>query len=496
MPRAGSAGSLAHHPTGIHLVLLVPLVLLAACSPAPDNQEPQATAEVTVFEGALLITGEDGPPIENSAFIVENGKLTLVGRSGEVPVPAGAARVDLSGKTVMPALIDAHSHIGYMKDLTSGPQNYTREHILDHMYRFAYHGVAASQAMGSDFGVMPFQLRDDILAGHYPDAARFLSAGRGLAPPDEITPTNMRHAGYVVTTEEGARADVRELKYWQVGLIKMWLTDRDGAVQKLAPNLYQAIIDEAHKNDMRVMVHATELDDAKAALRAGADVLGHMVTEVDDELVALLQERPHTGVLLAQVGRRTIHSPYLDPPDPFLLESVTPAQIGRLRDLVASTSSEQLERARQLWERTAGNIMKLHNAGVRIGIGSDGGGQGGDRFIGFTAHTELENMVAAGMTPAEAIVAGTRNGAEILGLAEDLGTVAVGKSADFIVLNANPLDEITNSREIDRVYLRGHEVDRARLRAMWADDAASSSASVAGVEEDESSIRQRELIRR
>ena len=190
-------------------------------------------------------------------------------------------------------------------------------------------------------------------------------------------------------------------------------------------------------------------------------------------------------MLLAQVGRRTIHSPYLDPPDPLLLESVTPAQIGRLRDRVAGTSSEQLERARQQWERTAGNIMKLHNAGVRIGIGSDGGGQGGDRFIGFTAHTELENMVAAGMTPAEAIVAGTRNGAEILGLEEDLGTVAVGKSADFIVLNANPLDEITNSREIDRVYLRGYEVDRARLRAMWADDAASSSASVAGVEEDD-----------
>ena len=126
------------------------------------------------------------------------------------------------------------------------------------------------------------------------------------------------------------------------------------------------------------------------------------------------------------------------------------------------------ERARQSWEHTALNIMKLHTAGVRIGIGSDGGGQGGDRFIGFTAHTELENMVAAGMTPAEAIVAGTKNGAEILGLEKDLGMVTVGKSADFIVLNANPLDEMTNSRKIDRVYLRGHQVDRARLRAMWS----------------------------
>jgi imidazolonepropionase-like amidohydrolase len=198
-----------------------------------------------------------------------------------------------------------------------------------------------------------------------------------------------------------------------------------------------------------------------------------MIGDVDDELVALFQERPHTGVLLAQVGRRAIYSPYLDPPDPFLLESVTRAQIERLRDRVASASPEERERAHQQWEKTARDIMRLHDAGVRIGIGSDGGGQGGDRFIGFTAHTELQNMVAAGMTPAEAIVAGTRNGAEILGLENDLGTIAAGKSADFSVLDANPLDEITNSRKIDRVYLRGHQVDREKLRATWASTASN-----------------------
>jgi imidazolonepropionase-like amidohydrolase len=360
-----------------------------------------------------------------------------------------------------------------MKGLTSGPQNYTREHILDHMYRFAYHGVSASQAMGSDFGVMPFQLRDEILAGKYPDAARFLTAGRGLAPPSEILPTNMRHAAYAITTEEGARASVRELAYWKVSLIKTWVDDREGTIEKLAPNLYRAILDEAHRNGMRVMVHATALEDAKDLLRAGVDVFGHMIGDVDDELIALFRERPRTGVLLAQVGRRAIYSPYLDPPDPFLLESVTRAQIERLRDRVRSASPEERERARRQWDETARDIKRLHDAGVRIGIGSDGGGQGGDRFIGFTAHTELENMVAAGMTPAEAIVAGTKNGAEILGLDHDLGTIAAGKSADFIVLDANPLDEITNSRRIDRVYLRGHLVDRGRLRSMWAGGAPS-----------------------
>jgi imidazolonepropionase-like amidohydrolase len=415
--------------------------------------------------------GDGSPAIEDAVFVVEGDRFTEIGRRGEVPIAEDAATttttVDLAGKTVMPALVDAHSHIGYMKDLTSGPENYTREHILDHMYRFAYHGVAASQAMGSDFGVMPFQLRDEILAGEYPDAARFLTAGRGLAPPSEIRATNMRQAAYVITTEAGARANVRELAYWNVSLIKTWVDDRGGAIEKLAPHLYEAIIDEAHNNDMRVMVHATGLEDAKAVLRAGADAFGHMITDVDDELIELFQERPHTGVLLAQVGRRMIHSPYLDPPDPFLLETVTPEQIARLRDRVASQTPEQLERAREQWDHTARNIMKLHDAGVRIAIGSDGGGQGGDRFIGFTAHTELENMVAAGMTPSDAIVAGTKNGAEILGL-DDLGTIAPGKSADFIVLEANPLDDITNSRKIDRVYLRGRRVDRERLRAMWA----------------------------
>ena len=449
----------------LRILLIGWLFVTAACSTPPASQ----TAEtVTVFEGARLIVGDGSPPIEDSALLVEGDRFGQVGRRGEIQVPVGAVRVDLTGKTIMPALVDAHSHIGYMRDLTSGPRNYTREHILDHMYRFAYHGVGASQAMGSDFGVMPFQLRDEILAGKYADAARFLSAGRGLAPLSEISPNNMRHAAYVVTTEEGARANVRELASRGVTLIKTWVDGRGGRVEKLAPNLYLAIIDEAHKNDIRVAAHATGLEDAKDLLRAGIDVFAHMITEVDDELVALFKERPQASILLAQVGRRTIYSPYLDPPEPLLLETVTPAQINRLRDRVAGTAPETLERARQSWEHTARNIMKLHAAGVRIGIGSDGGGQGGDLFVGFTAHTELENMVAAGMTPAEAIVAGTKNGAEILGLDKDLGTVTVGKSADFIVLNANPLDEMTNSRKIDRVYLRGHQVDRARLRRMWS----------------------------
>src|SRR4030095_1473851 len=200
-------------------------------------------------------------PIENSAFLVQNGRIARVGRKGELQAPASASRVDLTGKTVIPALVDAHSHIGYMKNLTSGPQNYTRENILDHLHRFAYFGVAASQAMGSDFGELPFQIREELLAGKDPDAARFLTAGRGLAPLEEISPANMRHAAFAVTTVEGARAAVQELVPRKVRLVKTWVDDRGAAVKKLSPELYRAIIDEAHTHGMRVAVHATGLED-------------------------------------------------------------------------------------------------------------------------------------------------------------------------------------------------------------------------------------------
>ncbi len=437
------------------------------------GQAPAAPGQAVLYEGARLITGDGGAPIESSAFLVQGSRFVRVGRKGEVQAPAGAARVDLTGKTVIPALVDAHSHIGYMKNLTSGPQNYTRENIVDHMHRFAYFGVAASQAMGTDFGELPYRLRDELMAGKDPDAARFLTAGRGLAPLAEISPLNMHHATYVVTTVEGARADVEELAVRKVPLIKMWVDTRGGTLKTLTPDLYGAILDEAHKRGMRVAVHATELPVAKDLLRAGIDVFAHMISDVDDELVSLFKQHPNTVVLTALSGpRRIVAAPWMSPPHPLITETVRPEQIERLQKRLASQSPEALKEGQVAWDRLARGVKLLSAAGVKIGVGTDGGGQTGDQFVGWTMHAELENLVAAGMTPAQVIQSATRNSAEILGLT-DLGTVAAGKSADFVVLDANPLDDITNTRRIAKVYLRGHEVNRAKLRAGWTAQASN-----------------------
>jgi imidazolonepropionase-like amidohydrolase len=439
-------------------VLLIGCVVIAT---AVDVQPQVPPATVTLFEGATLIAGDGRPPLERAAFLVENDRFTQVGRQGEVRAPAGATRVDLAGKTVIPAMVDAHSHIGYMNDLTSGPQNYTRENILDHLHRFAYFGVAASQAMGSDFGELPFQMRDEV----HPGAARFLTAGRGLAPLAEIRPDNMRHAAYAVTTTQGARAAVEELARRNVKIIKTWVDDRGGTIRKLTPDLYRAILDEAHRRKMRVAVHATDLEDAKDLLRSGVDIFAHMVSDVDDELIGLFKQHPHTAVLTALGGpRRTIYAPWLDPPHPLVAETVSAAQISRLQGRLAKATAEEIDRGREAWARVARGLTRLSAAGVKIGAATDGGGQTGDQFVGWTMHTEVENMVAAGMTPAQVLVAATRTSAEVLGLT-DLGLVAPQKSADFVVLDANPLDDITNTRKIAGVYLRGRKVDREALRS-------------------------------
>ena len=436
----------------LRTTMVVTICLLSVVGCAPGEAPPAETSDAVLFEGARLIVGDEDEPIENSAFIVENGRFTAVGSAGELELPAGGTRVDLTGKTVMPAIVDLHYHAGYTDVMgrTAAADNYSRANLIDQLNRMAYHGIAAGLSMGGDQGEAPFQLRQETIPG----AALFRTAGAGIAMPMAGPGSAyMKPIAYGVTNEDECRSAVQELAGQNVDIVKIWVDDRRGSVEKLTPPLYGAIIDEAHKQGLRVTAHIFSLADAKGLVRAGLDGFAHGVRDmdVDDEFMELLAERPDFFLIPNLPGSGTRTEADLD----FLSETLSAEEIEGMREQMAGSppsgpSEGFLTQAR--------NLVRMKDAGVRIGVGTDG------RGAGWNVHEEMADMVTAGMTPAEVIVAATSTSAEILML-EDRGTVAGGKSADFIVLDANPLDDIKNTRRIDSVYLRGDAVDRAAVRA-------------------------------
>lgn len=481
--------------------LLVAVCLLtAACSPQvgtpPAGQATQGGA--ILFEGARVITG-DGNAIEDGAFVIEGGKFTSVGKKGEVAAPAGAARVDLTGKSVMPTKTDLHGHLGYENIIegTTTKENFTRENLIDHLERYAFMGfgavvsiadLAEREIMPGDhldvyqakrdpnmpktgrfpWGDVPVRVAQEVI----PNAALFRTAGPGMSWPGsgaQGAPAR-NDVMYPVTTPEEAREAVRDYVKTKPAFVKIWMDDRGGKVKNMPQAVYEAVIDEAMKNDTYVAVHNLSLKDAMGLYKAG--LVGSVHAPVrggdrpDEAFLALIRERVKTSkfpLWFSEHGNSAALGPEAWD-DPLLWEMLPREQVMSFQgESLKRMTPEVVERARKNSREAGDDAKKLIEAGMISVYGSDNGSAG--RGFGWYEQLRFENWITMGFTPMEAIVMATRNGGQIAKI--DTGLIAAGKSADFIILDANPLENIANTRRINKVYLRGQEVDRAGMRARW-----------------------------
>jgi imidazolonepropionase-like amidohydrolase len=403
---------------------------LAACgqqpaepaAEAPAAEAPAAASTATAFENVRLIIG-DGTVIENGVLVIDGTTIVDVGAPDDTPIPEGATRIDATGQTIMPAIVDTHVHM-----------RPTRDELIQDLSRRAYFGIGAATSLGRDPDEL-LPMRDERIPG----AARFFSSGRGITGNEPGRPTEP----FWVDTVEEARAAVQELAPLNVDMIKIWVDDRNGEVVKLTPELYTAIIEEAHANNVRVIAHIFSQEDGLGLINAGVDAFAHGVrdSELTDEYVAAYMARPELFIAPNLPDRGAAV-------DLAWLQAALPAEtFAELAAANVDNADQQSFHAVQ-----ARNLNRLYQAGATIGLGTDGNAP-------WAAHLEMEDMVLAGMSPGDVIVAATRNSAAFLRM-DDAGTLENVKSADFIVLDANPLDDITNTRAINAVYLRGEAVDR------------------------------------
>jgi imidazolonepropionase-like amidohydrolase len=441
----------------------------AALLAATFSASLPAAAETTVLKNVTVIDGIGAAAMPNSAIVMTNGKITFVGPVAALKAPKDAKIEDLSGKFVMPGIIDAHVHIGMMHDVTQDEKYETPENVNADLKQYAAYGVTTVQVLGTDKDFV-LDLRNQQRKSR-PTIARVFSAGQGAVIKGGygglVGVTNP-----IATPEEGRKL-VDEQAAKGVDFIKLWVDDERKTIPvKMPPAVSAAIIDEAHKKHLRAVAHVFYLEDAKELVREGIDGFGHMVRDqpVDSELLDMMKAKG-VWMVSSTLSREMAYSlaimPWLN--DPFFTRGVTPGTLEALRSparekavVLGPTRFPGLPYEKKVFfdmDRTVfqalENYQAMVKAGVNTGMGTDSGPNG--RFPGFNAHEEMQMEVMAGRTPMDAIKSATSDNARWLG-DKTIGSIEAGKWADLVVLDKDPLDDIRNTETIAAVYIAGNSV--------------------------------------
>ena len=427
--------------TRLAAVLLGTLVGVAGFS----YQSSLAQAPAVAFTGARVIDGTGAAPIEQATIVVANGRIESVGAAAAAKIPAGATRVDMTGKTIVPGLINAHGHLNADPSTTKSPA----DRLSGQLRVYADYGITTVVVLGAnpdDLGAT-VKLREAQSSGPL-DRARVYVAGSSIR--------NLK-------TAEEARSQVNAYADQKADIIKIHIT---GGPMDMTPEVYGALIEQAHKRGLRVAAHLFYLKDAKGLLDKGVDVIAHSIRDqpVDAAIIAAIKQRnigyiPTLTRDLAQFVYETT-PPFFK--DPFFLRHIDAYK----REMAILTDPALMEKTKNSKEAQAikpalqmanRNLKTLQDAGVMIAMGTDTGTNTG-QWQGYFEQVELEMMVKAGLTPMQVLVASTSGAAKVMKLDQQLGTIQAGKQADLLVLNANPLTDIKNTRQIDSVWIGGRRL--------------------------------------